>query len=98
MLYNNDESALNARDRELWNPPMQDIDAYCVKCGKELYNTYYNVINTPLCKNCARKEFIANFEDFEDLEYLKQICNYDSIEQLIEDTVDEELYKFEKEF
>lgn len=100
MIYNNnDERALYARDMELWYP---DEDEYepevCEHCGETLEQGYYDINNSKLCEKCAKLEFKESFEELENLEELKQTCEYDSIEQLIEETIEEDLYKFWKSF
>lgn len=100
MIYNNsDKNALYARDMELWYSDEKILDdkpKKCERCGKILSEGYYDINNYELCEKCAKLEFKEHFEELEDLEKLKQTCEYDSIEQLIEDTIDEELYKYLK--
>ena len=100
MIYNNnDERALYARDMELWYPDEDESEPeVCGHCGKTLEQGYYDINNSKLCENCAKLEFKESFEELENLEELKQTCEYDSIEQLIEETIEEDLYKFWKSF
>ena len=100
MLFKNtDRSILFEYDKKLWHPDIKNSDhIVCEHCKDKLIRGYYDINNLKLCRKCAKIEFKEYFEELEDLEELKQTCVYDSIEQLIEDTIDEDLYKFWKRF
>ena len=100
MFYNNnDERIWNMRDKELWDNDTEDYELEtCEHCGELLEKGYYDINNFKLCEKCAKLEFKESFEELENLEELKQTCEYDSIEQLIEETIEEDLYKFWKSF
>jgi hypothetical protein len=100
MIYNNnDERALYARDMELWYPDEDESEPeVCEHCGETLEQGYYDINNSKLCENCAKLEYREYFEEFEDLEQLKQECDYDSEEDLIEMTINENLYKYWRSF
>ena len=100
MTHNNkDQNARHKRDMELWYPEEPDVEQEtCEHCGEILKQGYYDINNCKLCEDCAKLEFKEYFDEFEDLEHLKQICDYDSEEELIQITIEEDLYKFWKSF
>ena len=99
MIYNNNERALHSHDMELWYPDEYEFEPErCQHCDEELEKGYYDINNFKLCEKCAKLEYREYFEEFENLEQLKQDCNYESEEDLIETTINENLYKFWKSF
>jgi hypothetical protein len=68
----------------------------CDHCGIKLDNEYYSLFSSEqkLCEDCAKKEYREYFDEYEDLEELKNICDYDTEEELIQTTIEENLYKY----
>lgn len=100
MFFNsNEERALHARDMKLWYPDEEEYEPEtCEHCGETLHDGYYAINDFQLCEECAKLEFKECFNELEDLEELKQTCEYDSEEELIELVISEDLYKFWRSF
>lgn len=106
MFYNDFEKALNARDRELWEGDDISIEEeLCEKCNNQVIDEYYYMLpfsDDKLCKKCAKEYVMEDVNYFFTDEELIKICDIESIKELttdlIEQVVDDILYKYLKKF